>query len=44
MTVDTEGTEEEVAEILESELGMDVDGEGKGEEEGEGNLRSLGAI
>ena len=36
--------EEEEANILESALGVEVDGECMGEEEGEGILRSLGAI
>ena len=35
---------EESEGILESSLGMEVDGEGEGEEEGVGTLRELGAI
>ena len=42
--MDTEGTEDEASEMMESELGIEVNGEGKEEEEGEGNLRELGAI
>ena len=44
MTVETEGTEEEVEEILEPALGMEVNGEGEGEEEGEETIRTLGYI
>ena len=44
LTVETEVTEEEVAEILEEVLGMEVEEEGKGEEGGDGNLKALVAI
>ena len=44
--METEGTEEQAAGILESALGIDVDieEEGQGEEDGEETLRSLRAI
>ena len=49
LSIDTGGTEEEVAEGLEAALGVKVDGygkdedAGKSEEEGVGNLRALGS-
>ena len=42
--METEGTKEEAAEILDEALGMEVKEEGKGEEGGEGTVRELGAI
>ena len=44
--METEGTEEQAAGILESALGIDVDieEEGEGEEDGEETLRALRAI
>ena len=44
LTVESEGTEEEAAEILRVALGIEVDGEGDGEEVGDGTLRSLRAM
>ena len=50
LTIETGGTEEEVAEGLEAALEMEVvgdgedDGEGEGEEESDGTLRALGAL
>ena len=43
ITVETEGTEEEAAEILEEVLEMEVKEEGKGEEGGECTIRAMGA-
>ena len=40
----TEGTEEEVAEILVEELGMEVEKLDEGEEEGAGTLKALVSI
>ena len=42
--METEGTEEAAAEILESALGMEVKEKGDREEEGDGTLRALGSI
>ena len=39
-----EGTEKEAAELLEEELEMEVEEEGKGEEGGDGTLRALESI
>ena len=46
LTIETTGTEEEVAEHLEAALGMNVeeDGGSEGEEGGEGTQRALGAL
>ena len=44
LTVETEGTEEEAAEILELALEMEVKEEGEGEEGDDGTIRALGAI
>ena len=44
LMVETEGTEEETAEILEEALGMEAEEEGKGEEGGDGTIRTLRAI
>ena len=46
LNIETAGTEEEAAELLEEALGMEVEetGEGKGKEEVEGASRSLGAL
>ena len=41
LTVETEGMDVKVADILDSVLGMEVDGEGEEEEEGEVPLRKL---
>ena len=42
--METEGTEKEAAEIIKAVLYMEVEEEGKGEKEGDGTIRSLGAI
>ena len=42
--METEGTEEEAAEIIEEALVMEFDKEGKGEEGGDGTLRALGDL
>ena len=42
--METEGTEEEVAEILEEALWMEVEEEAEEKEVGYGNIRALGAI
>ena len=42
--METEGTEEEVEEILEEALWMEVEEEGEVEEGGDETLRALGAI
>ena len=44
LMVEMEGTEKEAAELLEEELEMEVEEEGKGEEGGDGTLRALGDI
>ena len=44
LMIETEETEEDVAEILEEELGVEVEEEGEGEEGGDETLRSLGAL
>ena len=48
ITIETAGTEEEVAELLEEALGMEVEeigeGESEGKEEGKGASRLLGAL
>ena len=43
LTIETAGTEEEAAEILEEELGMESEETDEGEEGGDETLRSLGA-
>ena len=50
LSIETEGTEEEVVEVIEAALGMEVDrngkddGAGEGKEEGKVTLRALGAL
>ena len=46
LTIETAGTEEEAAELIEEALGMEVKetGEGEGKEGGEGASRELGAL